>query len=451
MALKQQIVQRQGQSLQMTTRLRHAIKLLELPNLELYTYLQDLCLDNPLLELEAPKDAVLEDCFPVSKDNEGDEWHPSTFLDFDIPLAAPKKTLKHHIQDFIDLSFTDVKENLVATYFADHLDGNGYLRLSLDDAATRLQCPYSWLESVLHRLQAIEPTGLFARSLEECLKLQWQEKSWPLEPLACFFKYQDLFLKGDLVRLYKAMAMTADDFTLFLARMKECHPKVGQAFDQEIVQNAVPDLIFEKNETGDLFVSINERTHPALRINNTFEGAVSSKASGYLKTKHSEAGWLMKAVQQRRQNLLALGACLIEHQGDFFHKGVMGLKPLTLKDVAQDTGLHESTISRLTLQKFAVTPFGVVCLKHFFSGSIKALSSQEDDLSATRVKTELKMLIEAEESQKPYSDDHLVFELAKKGINLSRRTITKYRELLNIPSSYARKRTAKRVRAMSEL
>lgn len=434
--LKHTQQQRQTQSLHMTPHLRHAIKLLELPNSDLLTYLQDICLDNPLIHIE---DTIYKESYedvdqsvlpPTSRNN-------SSSNDF---LKAPEKTLDEHLHHQIHMAFRDKKESSVALYLLDHLDVNGYLTLSLEEVALTLGLPLSFLESILKKLHSFEPTGVFARNLEECLTLQWIEKGYHPHKLNLFFKEHQSFMKGHMDKLKKALDFNDQDLKQFLNHLKELNPKPGQAFNIPTIPFSSPDLFIYVTDKG-LSLRLNDHTHPRLSYDTLSYEGTHKDTETYLKSKQTEAQWLCQALQQRRMNLLKMGHFLMDYQREFFLNN-KPLKPLILKTVAEETGLSESTISRLTTSKYAMTPQGLMELKSLFSTGLQAIHQDQEDVSATLVRQELIKLISKEVT--PYSDDQLVFELAKKGVNVSRRTIAKYRYLLHIPSSYERKRMSKR-------
>lgn len=447
MGIKQYLQQKQQQNLQMTPQLRHAIKLLELPNLELTGYLQNLCLENPLIQIEDPDHLSVEAeqaTDPFDADTYEYYWEVNPVPERQPIFKEVARTLHQHLHAQIDMAFAPGPDRLIALYLLDHVDANGYLTLDSAKLAEKLKCSVVYIEEIIKRLQALEPTGVFARNLHECLKLQWIERGFSGGELDVFFRHSQDFLKGDLNRLKKDLHLSEEDLKAFFSHLKELNPKPGQLFEPFETLLASPDLIIGVTENQEIKLRLNDRTHPKLIYDASMRITGTEAIAPYLKAKHAEAQWLTKALCQRRENLLKVGEAIIVCQQDFFLKGISALKPLTLKAIAELTGLHESTISRLTSYKYALTPFGTLELKSFFSGGLASLHAHQEDVAAARVHQHMADLIAHESSTGPYSDDQLVYELAKKGINISRRTVTKYREKLGISSSYERKRSLKR-------
>jgi RNA polymerase sigma-54 factor len=265
---------------------------------------------------------------------------------------------------------------------------------------------------------------------------------WELDNLEKFFKHKDLFTAGNFVAFKKKAEIDDIGLNNLIKQMRKCNPKPGQDFVDDISCYAIADLIFSLDGDCNVFVQLNSKAQPKLTIDESlFEKALRGDPS-YARAKRTDAMWIMSAMRQRAENLQKLGNTIVNHQRDFFVHGISHMRPMTLKQVAIETGLHESTVSRLTLDKFASTPFGLIHMKNFFSASLKNISN-DDDVSAKSVQKTLKDLIESEDPEHIYSDDALVFELAQRGISISRRTIAKYRDVLKIPSSYERARMSK--------
>jgi RNA polymerase sigma-54 factor len=476
MALVQRLDIRQGQALVMTPQLQQAIKLLQLSSVELAAYVEGEVEQNPLLERdEAAPDAPEPP--PVEAASTGEATHEEAVeawhevagsdgegnLDYagdpdawrtrgtrpdgdDLPgidqtLARPV-TLREHLLAQLAEEIKDPIDRVIGAHLVDQIDESGYVTVPLDSVAQTMGCEPARVESVLHQLQRFEPTGIFARNLAECLALQLKERDRYDPAMQALVENLSLLACRDIPALLRLCRVDAADLAEMAAEIRALDPKPGLQFDGAIAQPVVPDVFVRPQGAGWL-VELNSDSLPRVLINTRYYAEVSAStrdkaAKDYLADKYQSANWLVKALHQRATTILKVSREIVRQQEAFLRHGVQHLKPLVLRDIAQAIGMHESTVSRVTTNKYMVTPRGIFELKYFFTSAIAA-SSGGDALSAEAVRFRIKSLIDRE-AREVLSDDRIVDILLKEGVDIARRTVAKYREAMNIPSSVQRRR-----------
>lgn len=499
--LKQEL--RQSQQLVMTQQLQQSIKLLQLSAAELQEFVDAELEKNPLLskdesepvapdilddegreEREAAAEAaserevargetdeinVSDQDYSVAESLEdgsyGDEWtqgdriteitagaHTSgggSGYDGDEEgygvegASAREQTLREHILEQIHMDIADPVEQLIAEQLTDMLDDAGYLREDAHTLAETLGVSAQEIDAVIAKLQQMEPVGVFARSLKECLRLQLADIN-RLDPvMETFLAYIDLMGEGDLKGLQKKCNVDTEDFAQLLADIRRCNPKPAAGFAVEDAQAVIPDVIVRRAKGGGWHLELNPDALPRVLINRQYASDVGARtndkeAKKFVTEQMAHANWLVKALDQRANTILKVATEIVTQQDKFLQHGIRFLKPLVLKDIANAIGMHESTISRVTTAKFMATPRGTLELKFFFTSSINAGTG--NDFSSKTVMYYIKELVNAEDPKAILSDDAIVKRLKDRNIDVARRTVTKYREEMGIPSSVIRRR-----------
>lgn len=459
MALEQK--QLQKQTLSMTSQMRQAIKILELSNLDLQQFLSQQIEQNPFLSieethseqqvsLEEPKsDFEREDYANVWTSQEcssNNRRSDSSAQGFDIENIVDRpQTLRDHLIFQLNTDIHDPHQKLIAHAMIDDIEVTGYLKSEAEHLIKALGCSKQLFDSTLQLVQKFDPPGVFARNLAECIRLQLDDKDLLSPELELVLSNLSLLEKGNIQQLLKKCHMTPQALDQCLKLIKTLNPKPGLEFDHADVTSILPDVIvFYDKQSAEWCVKLNERTLPRLLIDQTYESRIQNHplqkdTLKFLTTALNDANWLVKTLTQRANNILKIATEIVRLQKDFFNYGIHHLKPLVLREIAQETGVHESTVSRITNNKYLVSPRGTFELKYFFSSTVKG-TEQGEQLSSSSVKRRIHELIQSEPKETPHSDDKLVELLKNVGINTARRTVAKYRESLGIPSSYERKR-----------
>lgn len=441
------LYQQQTMKLAMTTELRQAIAILQYSTQELLSYIEEQQLENPLLELKEEKDKDKE--LPLSssdyqvdhtddwKNYEGDNVSPFDFL------TKTEMSLQDHLLNQVGLLKLSEKEKKIVTYLIFSLDENGYFHYDLAEVA--MSCLVSEQEAIdgLRIVQSLEPSGVGARSLQECLLIQLRKlprRDDQAEKVV--EEYLELLANKKWKEIAKNLAVSIEDVQSIADFIQTLQPKPGSSFIAELPTYISPDVTIEMND-DELIVSVNDTVLPKVSISRQYRDIIkkaNDEASvKYVEQKHQQIVWLLKSIEQRQQTLLKVTESIAKYQEDFFKYGNEYFKPLTLKEVAADIDMHESTVSRATTQKFVQTPRGVFELKHFFSSKVKGEGGTS--ASSLSVKELIKKIVDQEKKQKPLSDQKIVSILEEDfSIEISRRTVAKYRDELNIPSSSRRKR-----------
>ena len=356
-----------------------------------------------------------------------------------------EKSLHEHLTDQALIAHFTAPEMAIAHILIDSVDDAGYMRASLAEIAERLGCEPALVAKVLTACQGFEPTGIMAQSVPECLKLQLLERNRFDPAMAALIDNLELLARRDLAALRRICGVDDEDLAEMIAELKSLNPRPGAQFGAEPSPAVVPDVFVRADASGGWRIDLNSDTLPRILVDQRYHarvtaGARSDQEKAYLTDCLSQANWLIKSLDQRARTILKVSSEIVRQQDAFFVHGVEYLRPLNLKTVAEAVGMHESTISRVTSNKYIATPRGVFELKFFFTSSI-ASNDGTAAHSAESVRFKIKSLIDGEKtSGEILSDDRLVELLKEAGVDIARRTVAKYREALRIPSSVERKR-----------
>jgi RNA polymerase sigma-54 factor len=489
MALSQRLELRQSHALVMTPQLMQAIKLLQLSNLDLASYVEDELERNPLLERlgeDGPgtpaadpdastaqdpdiRPAVREDDnelrretapadepdsirLPFSdgtglrraegrlanaSDPHRDNYNPESFL-------TAETTLRDHLAQQLVLAIADPARRMIGQYLIDMVDEAGYLAGDLALVGEKLGASAADVGAVLAILQGFEPVGVCARNLAECLALQLRERNRFDPAMQSLIDHLDLLAKREIATLRKICDVSDDDLADMIAEVRNLNPKPGLAFGSVLVQPIVPDVFVHNRPDGGFSIELNSDTLPKVLVNQRYHAEIARTATSehdrsYLADCLQSATWLVRALDQRAKTILKVATEIVRQQDGFFAHGVQRLRPLNLKAIADAIGMHESTVSRVTANKYMATSRGIFELKYFFTAAISAADGGEAH-SAEAVRHRIRQLIEAEAGDGVLSDDAIVAKLRAAGIDIARRTVAKYREAMRIPSSVQRRR-----------
>ncbi len=444
MKLEPALLQKQTLNLTMTQELQQAITILQYTAHELTAFLETKEMDNPLIQLESPIVRSIDPRYDrvrkrkvTNPENDQKKWLEQ--------IAEQTEGLADHLfSQLVMKALSDFQEKLVEQLIY-NLDPNGYLTITIEEAAAICGTSIEEAEEILQLVQSLEPAGVAARSLQECLVLQVQRRSdAPELAIKLLTEYFSEFAEKKWKVLSENLDVSLKEIQQAADFITTLDPRPGTHFDYERPQYVIPDLILEIVD-GKLELQLFERHLPAIRYQadyyNEMASVADDKVKQYLNDKRQDFRWIMRSIEQRKQTLMKVGMAIIEEQQDFFLKGPRYLKPLTLKDVAEKIEVHESTVSRAIRGKYIQTPSGMHELKKFFSQALQAnAASDGEQASAGQAKALIKGLIEKEDKSKPLSDQAIANMMKDKGLTLSRRTVAKYREQLRIPSSTKRKR-----------
>ncbi|SIS74278.1 RNA polymerase factor sigma-54 [Phaeovulum vinaykumarii] len=449
--------QRQVTQLAMTADMQTALKVLQMTNADLSAFLVEEAQTNPCLEVAPPAPAAAGRAAPApaARRAELERGAARAPSDFDPVAVLPegKPSLHDHLSRQILLEFDPGPERELALALAGALEPSGWLLTDPEIVALGVDLPPEMAPEVLRRCQGLEPTGVFARNLSECLKLQAEEKGILDWGFGVILDNLDLLAEGRLEALARLSDGTVADVRAALAQIRRLNPKPGAAFQHDPAPILPPDLKIRR-EGGEWVVEMNRASLPALRIDAppVAAGAAGrSEARAYLRKALSRARWLEQTIARREATLLRTAACLIAHQGAFLEQGARAIRPLGMEEVAQELELHPSTISRATADRLIETPRGTLPLRAFFSRAVTpqvmpGVAVPVDEAVETQAQDALMALVAEivakEDPARPLSDAAIVERAKAAGARLARRTVTKYREALNIPSSYDRKRQA---------
>jgi RNA polymerase sigma-54 factor len=485
MALEIRQVQKLAQQLVMTPQLQQAIKLLQLSRVELEEMVLKELQENPALEenpgeeaenSEQPRNEIPENAVPdaaelvvnrevsaVDKigtldwqeylDTHSNSIHGSltaeaTSEDGDAPPSwenslTKKITLEDHLIWQLRLSKITESESAIGQHIIQNLNENGYLALSGEEICNATGCSTEDFERVLKRIHFFDPVGVAARNLRECLLVQLENLQLSDSLAAKIVADYLSFLESKRYeKLAKDLGITIDEIAEAAHMIASLEPKPSRGFEQDEVRTVLPDVFVEK--VGDEFhIYLNDDGVPRLRVSSLYrrmagqEGAEEEQARQYLQEKVRAATWLIKSIQQRQQTLFRVTQSIFKFQLEFLDHGVSHLKPMVLRDVAEDIHMHESTVSRATANKYVHTPQGLYELKFFFQSGLKG--GNGEDVASESVKEKIRGIIGAEDPRKPYSDQHIAAMLSDDSIDIARRTVAKYREAMGIlPSSKRR-------------
>jgi RNA polymerase sigma-54 factor len=490
--MKQTLQLRISQHLALTPQLQQSIRLLQLSTLELHQELEQILSDNPMLErVDDPLDnsvRLLSDGAiavtppgpeaPVAdaatgnttehgetgpEYNEGGDNAAASEGDWSFDdvartakapededarpqLEAHETTLREHLLEQMRLTVREQRDRALVEIIIDALDDNGYLEESLEDIHARLpeelEIDLDELRVALMLVQSFEPAGVGARTPSECLAIQIRRM--PKVPLVTRHRALDivekhltLFAQRDFNKLKKALDCDDEDLREAQAVIKRCNPHPGAMFASDASDFVVPDVIVKRTKNG-WQVMLNHEVMPRLRVNALYANILKqSKGEGSLTSQLQEAKWLIKNMRQRFDTILRVAQAIVDRQRNFFSHGAVAMRPLVLREIADTLGLHESTISRVTTQKYMLTPHGMFELKYFFGSHVATEAGGE--ASSTAIRALIKQLIGAEDPRNPFSDSKIADMLGEQGMVVARRTVAKYREALKIPPVNLRK------------
>ncbi len=490
--MKQSLDMRQGQSLVMTPQLQQAIKLLQLSNQELTEFVEAEIERNPLLN-KAEEDTSSDSENPKADNREQlsldessglgaardqldapgeDVYEPGTGSDAAMPAGSSGPSAKtdwsgasgggsgedfdytanvsseislhEHLHTQLNLAGLSAADRLIAARLIDETDDTGYLRTDLDEVATALGADIANVEAVLDTCQGFDPTGVMARSIPECLGLQLKELGRYDPAMEAMVKNLQLVAKHDLKGLAEICGVDKEDLLDMMTELRQLSPKPGSNFAGDASVAVTPDVFVREMPNGMYAVELNSENLPRVLMDKAYYAEVTAlpmrdKEKEFISECAASATWLIKSLDQRARTILKVASEIVRQQDAFFAHGVAHLRPLNLKQVADAIEMHESTVSRVTTNKYMSTPRGLFELKYFFSASIPATGGGEAH-SAEAVRHRIKMLIDSEEPDNVLSDDQIVEILTGYGVDIARRTVAKYRESLNIPSSVQRRR-----------
>lgn len=462
----------------MTPSLQQAIKLLQLSKLELQEVLNQELLENPLLEetAEESKTEEPEQETQEQQEQKAEEVKPEEVkekdsfdeIDYDayfqdyieygynprmgeeheeFPLEntlSRPPNLADHLTWQLSMSDASPETKEIVTFLIGNIDEDGYLRASPDEVERSGSYSPEAVERALMQLQSFDPIGVGARDLRECLLLQLRYLEIDSSQVEMIIRdHWDMFMNRHFVQLSKALGIDLKELEAVVEIIKRLDPKPGRKYSNERAIYVEPDVHVQK--VGDEYVILlNEDGMPKLRINGSYRQMLShmdSKQDGetvnYIKDKIRSAVWLIKSLDQRQRTIYKVAESIVKHQREFLEKGIDFLRPLVLRDVADDIQMHESTVSRVVSNKYMHTPRGLFLMKYFFHSGID--SEYGEDISSLTVKKKIQGFIEAEDPRRPLSDSKIMKILNDEGINIARRTVAKYRDELNIPSSTDRK------------
>ena len=433
----------QSQKLVMTTQLKQSLDILNMSNLELEEEIKKEAEENPLLEMES-KDNIDWEKFVKEIDNKS--YHIKGYdLDNDYTLEniiKSENNLYDYLKSQLGILKISKKEKEICEYIIDCLDKDGYLSCDEKFIMEELKISEEVFNSCLEYIQQFEPSGVGARSLSECLLIQMKNKNL-IDDILKSIIIEDLNLIGHnkIKVISKKYNMNIEDCVKYIEKIKEFDPKPGRICSNDKSIYVQPDVIVRK-VNGEFIIYMNDVTNFNLYINNYYKNILNSNetdenAKEFIKNKLNHALNLLKNIETRKSTILKIAEVILREQEDFFNKGLKYIKPLRLKDIANDLGYHESTISRGINNKYILTPYGLFEFKYFFSNAVQ--SEKQEGISSTKIKNMIKELIDKENKLKPLSDDKICKLLKEEGIILARRTVAKYREEMNISSSSKRK------------
>ncbi len=462
MALGPRLRQRQAQGLAMTPRLQQSIRLLQMGSLELESFVEAQLEENPLLTRGDPDgeaaaaDMPAEPSFSTEAAGggppaaDGFAALPRSAAGFDGDLPGPEErladapSLRDRLERQLMLDIADPRDRLIGRAVIDALDPSGWFTADIEGFACGLGALPEDVERVLLSLQQFEPAGLFARSLSECLALQLRDRGRYGPAMAALLDNLDLLAAGRFDALGEACGVDGEELARMVRELRSLDPKPASAFEEDAAAGPViPDILVRAHAAGGWAVELNDEALPRVLVDREYYARVHGDAASdadraFLADRLSSANWLVKALGQRAETMLKVAVELVRRQRAFFAHGVRHLRPLTLRDIAEALGVHESTVSRVTANKTMATPLGLFELKYFFTAAIAGTGGEAH--SAEAVRHRLKALIDAEDPGRTLSDDKLADAMRVEGVDIARRTVAKYRETMGIPSSAQRRR-----------
>ena len=491
MAMGPRLEFRQTQSLVMTPQLRQAIKLLQFTNLEASAFVEEELQRNPLLERDERSEAMPERPAPdqrtetlaahdavslIRQDKMPDAIEADHANSFDAgttadgatsmdggyagaargsgarddmddrgidDLAEAPRSLRAHLGEQLRLGFADPIDRMIGSQLIAALDPAGRLPVPTADLARALGVDPARVERVRTAMMGFDPAGLFAETLRECLAAQLADRNRLDPAMEALLDNLEMLARRDLRGLMAVCGVDSEDLADMITELRALDPKPGSAFDIGPMVHVIPDVLMRAAPDGAWLLELNPDTMPRVLVNEAYHARVSARAGKeertFLGENLSSANWLVKSLQQRANTILKVAAEVVRQQDGFFNGGIGHLRPLILRDIAAAVEMHESTVSRVTANKYIATPRGVFELKYFFTTAINAVAGGESH-SAETVRHRIRALVQAEDAEDVLSDDAIVAALRREGVDIARRTVAKYREALRIPSSVQRKR-----------
>ncbi len=487
MAIAPRLDLRQSQTLVMTPQLRQAIKLLQFSNVEVAAFIEEELERNPLLERDeageggaperpaldqreatpdseardtaeamtsevmaaeasAPLDAADAEPYDPGGASDGNRGGSHSFDGDERGIdefAESAPNLREHLGEQLRLSFDDATDRLIGACLIAMLEPSGRLSGTPEALAESMGAELARVEAVRARMMRFDPVGMFAVDLRECLAVQLAELNRLDPAMQALLDHLDLLARRDLRALMAVCGVDGEDLADMIGEIRRLDPKPGALWDATPPQPVVPDVLMRAAPDGGWTLELNPETMPRVLVNQSFTTRVMPKASredrGFIAEKLQTATWLVKSLQQRAQTILKVAAEIVRRQDGFFRHGVSHLRPLILRDIAEAVEMHESTVSRVTSNKYIATPRGVFELKYFFTTAIAGTAGGEAH-SAEAIRHRIRAMVAAETVQDILSDDAIVAALRREGVDIARRTVAKYRDALNIPSSVQRKR-----------
>jgi RNA polymerase sigma-54 factor len=475
--LKPSLQLKLGQQLTMTPQLQQAIRLLQLPALELQAHIRELLETNVMLEPteeaegtgtfeavesstpeteqpETPERAQEENTVEVVDEGWGEQsvgaaetpWNADDDERQQEFADASGQSLQEHLLWQLELAKLEPREFAIARAIIDSISDDGYLTEPLEEIANTLrpeiECDAAEVESVLDGVQALDPPGVGARSVGECIELQLRQ----LDPATPGFNtaieiarhHLELVAERELSLLRRELRATEEEIACALALVRSCHPRPGATVSTGSAEYVVPDVFVRRTDHG-WSVEINSATLPRVRLNNSYASLIGRNAShATMRAQLQEARWLLKSLEIRHETLIKVARSIVERQQAFLEHGDEHMRPMILKDIAEAVGMHESTISRVTSGKYMHTPRGVFELRYFFSSQVEGADGS--GTSSTAIRAKIKKLVKEEDAEMPLSDGRIAELLSGEGIPVARRTVAKYREAMGIAPSNERRR-----------
>jgi RNA polymerase sigma-54 factor len=469
--LKPSLQLKLGQQLTMTPQLQQAIRLLQLPALELQAHIRELLETNVMLEPTEETEATgtfeavtaAEQPKPPERNGESVEVLDDGWAEQNVGPAetswsgddderqqeyadAAGQSLQEHLSWQLELASLAPRELAIARAIVDAVSDDGYLTETLEEIAQtlrpELECPLDEIGPVLTRVQALDPPGVGARSVGECIELQLRQLDPATPGFATALKiarqHLNLVAERELSLLRRELHATEEEITCALALVRSCHPRPGATVSANSAEYVVPDVFVRRTEHG-WGVEINPATLPKVRLNQSYASLIGRNAShATMRAQLQEARWLLKSLEIRHETLIKVARSIVERQTAFLEHGEEHMRPMILKDIAEAVAMHESTISRVTAGKYMHTPRGVFELRYFFSSQVEGADGS--GTSSTAIRAKIRKLVKEEDAENPLSDGRIAELLSAEGIPVARRTVAKYREAMGIPASSERRR-----------
>ena len=444
MKIKNSIALNQSQRISINFQMQESLQILQLSYAEMIEKINKELEQNPLLEPESNRDKKeynADSYFKKGEDNSKSEIIEKTL--------EQKKNLRDHINEQINIDIKNSEEKLIALKFLERIDNNGYIKE--DDVGKvfeKLQTQHynitkGLVEKTLKKIQDFDPPGIFARNLSECIEIQLKLKKLFNSKYHFLVRNLELLAKNDIGVLCKKTRLKKDELLRMIKNIKSLNPKPANTYDYQPNIDIIPDVILKQNKDN-FKLEVNQSQMPRFDFNKKLYQTIKKKKL-YEREKRNLSNWvksgklLLDSIKNRERTLEKVTKEIVKHQKNFLKKGINYFYPLTQKEIAEKTGFHESTISRCTSKKYIQTPKGIFELKYFFSRGINS-KDKATLLSNKLVKNKILRLVKEESKKNIMSDKYIVFKLKKNGINIARRTVSKYRKLMNIPSSYKRKK-----------